>query len=76
MICLDAVKLCVTCFFVGLCLAQTQACQVDSVEVMRDNQEQQQSGQDRTIQVKATVHQAAEPDSDPINTVYCKLGEI
>ncbi|KTG06809.1 hypothetical protein cypCar_00007257, partial [Cyprinus carpio] len=54
----------------------TKACQVDSVEVMRDNQEQQQSGQDRTIQVKATVHQAAEPDSDPINTVYCKLGEI
>ncbi|XP_059377390.1 uncharacterized protein LOC132113573 [Carassius carassius] len=54
----------------------TKACQVDSVEVNRDNQEQQQSGQDRTIRVKATVHQAAEPDSDPINTVYCKLGEI
>ncbi|XP_016347542.1 uncharacterized protein LOC107692846 [Sinocyclocheilus anshuiensis] len=54
----------------------TKACQVDSVEVMRDNQEQQQSGHDRTIKVKATVHQAAEPDSEPINTVYCKLGEI
>ncbi|KTG04536.1 hypothetical protein cypCar_00046801 [Cyprinus carpio] len=54
----------------------TKACQVDSVEVMRDNQEQQQSGPDRTIKVKATVHQAAEPDSEPINTVYCKLGEI
>ncbi|KAK2913308.1 hypothetical protein Q8A67_001707 [Cirrhinus molitorella] len=54
----------------------TKACQVDSVEVMSDNQEQQQTGHDRTIQVKATVHQAAEPDSEPINTVYCKLGEI
>ncbi|RXN19040.1 SLAM family member 9-like protein [Labeo rohita] len=53
----------------------TKACQVDSVEVRSDNQEQQQS-HDRTIQVKATVHQAAEADSEPINTVYCKLGEI
>ncbi len=63
-----------TCF--SVCLTQTKACQVDSVDVTRDNQEQQQSGQDRTIQVEATVHQAAEHDSDPINTVYCKLGEI
>ncbi|XP_073691701.1 uncharacterized protein [Garra rufa] len=54
----------------------TKACQVDSVEVMSGNQEQQQSGHDRTIQVKATVHQTAEADSEPINTVYCKLGEI
>ncbi|XP_059357588.1 uncharacterized protein LOC132096315 [Carassius carassius] len=54
----------------------TKACQVDSVAVKRNNQEQQQSGHDRAIKVKATVHQSAEPDSEPMNTVYCKLGEI
>ncbi|XP_067308158.1 SLAM family member 6 [Pseudorasbora parva] len=50
--------------------------QVNSVTVMIDNQERQRAGSDRTVQVQATVHQADEPDSEQINTVYCKLGEI
>ncbi|XP_056588203.1 SLAM family member 5 [Triplophysa dalaica] len=46
---------------------------VNSVEV---NQEQQRPQEDRTVKVRATVHQAAGPDSEQINTIYCKLGEI
>lgn len=53
-----------------------KACQVNSVTLMIENQEQQRSGHDRTVQVRATVHKAEEPDSEQINTVYCKLGEI
>ncbi|XP_057199428.1 SLAM family member 7 isoform X2 [Triplophysa rosa] len=45
----------------------------NSVEV---NQEQERPQEDRTVKVRATVHQVAEPDSEQINTVYCKLGEI
>jgi len=73
---LDAVKLSSTCLFVGLCLPQPRVCQVNSVTVMIENQEQQPSGHDRTVKVRATVHKAEEPDSEQINTVYCKLGEI
>ncbi|XP_048041441.1 uncharacterized protein si:ch1073-220m6.1 [Megalobrama amblycephala] len=51
-----------------------KACQIHSVVV--ENEEQQRSGHDRTVKVKATVHQAAEPESEQMNTVYCKLGEI
>ncbi|XP_077083627.1 uncharacterized protein LOC143736810 [Siphateles boraxobius] len=53
-----------------------RACQVNSVTLMIEDQEQQQSGHDRTVKVRATVHKAEEPDSEQINTVYCKLGEI
>lgn len=73
---LDAVKLCLTCFFVGLCLSQPRVCQVNSVTLMIEDPEQQRSGYDRTVKVRATVHKAEEPDSEQINTVYCKLGEI
>ncbi|XDV19079.1 hypothetical protein PO909_024651, partial [Leuciscus waleckii] len=53
-----------------------RACQVNSVTLMIENPEQQRSGHDRTVQVRATVHKAEEPDSEQMNTVYCKLGEI
>ncbi|XP_056104301.1 uncharacterized protein si:ch1073-220m6.1 [Rhinichthys klamathensis goyatoka] len=53
-----------------------RVCQINSVTLMTENQEQQRSGHDRTVKVRATVHKAEEPDSEQINTVYCKLGEI
>ncbi|XP_051575193.1 uncharacterized protein si:ch1073-220m6.1 [Myxocyprinus asiaticus] len=55
---------------------QPKAHRAVSVDVMIENQEQQRPREDNTVKVRATVHQAAEPDSEQINTVYCKLGEI
>lgn len=45
-------------------------------EVMTENKEEPQPGLDRTLKVRATVHQTEDDDSGQINTVYCKLGEI
>ncbi|XP_052009836.1 uncharacterized protein si:ch1073-220m6.1 [Xyrauchen texanus] len=55
---------------------QPKVHQAVSVDVMIENQEQQRPQEDNTVKVRATVHQAAEQDSEQINTVYCKLGEI
>ncbi|KAK7171136.1 hypothetical protein R3I94_001144 [Phoxinus phoxinus] len=51
-----------------------RACQVNSMTLEIENQKR--SGHDSTVKVRATVHKAEEPDSEQINTVYCKLGEI
>ncbi|XP_056316926.1 uncharacterized protein si:ch1073-220m6.1 [Danio aesculapii] len=53
-----------------------KAPRADSEEVMTENKEEPQPGLDRTLKVRATVHQTEDDDPGKINTVYCKLGEI